>query len=67
MKKITPSTMLNEIMEINPNAAELLFEVGMFCIGCPAAAQETLEEGCRAHGMSSKQINELVDKLNKIK
>jgi len=44
-----------------------LFESGMMCIGCPAAAQETLEEGCRAHGMSKKEIALLVKALNKEK
>lgn len=66
-KKITTKTMLNEVIQINPNAAEHLFEVGMFCIGCPAATQETLEDGCRAHGLSKKQIDELVEKLNQEK
>ena len=62
---ITQKTMLHKIIQINPDAGEVLFEAGMFCIGCPAAAQETLEEGCMAHGLSKKEINELVKKLNK--
>jgi len=37
----------------------------MHCIGCPAAAMETLEEGCLAHGMDKKQIDNLIKKLNK--
>jgi hypothetical protein len=26
---------------------------------------ESLEDGCKAHGMSDKEINEIVEKLNK--
>ena len=64
-KKITGKTKLNEIMEINPELAGVLFESGMGCCGCPAAQMETLEEGCLAHGMTKKQIDEIVKKLNK--
>lgn len=63
--KITGKTKLSEIMKINPEAGMILFEVGMGCVGCAMAAQENLEDGCLAHGMSKKEINELIKKLNK--
>ncbi len=63
--KITRKTKLGKILEINPDAAEILFEAGMSCIGCPMAMQETLEEGCQAHGMSKKEIDKLIEGLNK--
>ncbi|MCK4647572.1 DUF1858 domain-containing protein [Candidatus Pacearchaeota archaeon] len=65
MKEINKKTKLNEILEKNENAAEILFESGLSCIGCPMAMQETLEEGCLAHGMDDKEIGELVGRLNK--
>jgi len=65
MKKITRKTKLSEILRINQNAAEVLFKKGLSCIGCPMAMQETLEEGCMAHGMSKKEIDELIERLNK--
>ena len=65
MKKINPNTKLSEILKINPDAAEILFEEGLSCIGCPMAMQETLEEGCLAHGMSKKDIVKLIGELNK--
>ena len=64
-KKITEKTPLNEILRINPEAAEILFEEGMMCIGCPMAQQETIEQGCKAHGMKQKDIDNLINKLNK--
>ena len=63
--KITPKTKLSEILKKNSDAAQLLFESGMMCIGCPMAMHETLEQGCKAHGMSKKEIDELVKRLNK--
>ena len=65
--KITRKTKLNKVLEINPKAAEILFERGLSCIGCPMAMQETLEEGCKAHGMSDKDIIEIIKKLNENK
>ena len=64
MKKITRKTKFSEIMRRNPKAAEILFEVGLYCGGCPAAASETLEQGCKSHGIPKKQIGELIKKLN---
>ena len=63
MKKITKKTKLSEITE-NEKAAEALFEAGLHCMGCPMAMQETIEEGCKAHGMTSKEIDKLIEKLN---
>jgi len=65
IEKITKKTKIAEIVKKKPEAAEMLFEAGMMCIGCAMAQQETLEQGCRAHGMNNKEIDELIKKLNK--
>lgn len=64
MKKITKTSMMSEVLQAKPEAAEVLFEAGMGCVGCPAAMMETLEQGCKAHEMSDKDIDELVKMLN---
>jgi hybrid cluster-associated redox disulfide protein len=61
--KITPKTKLKDLME-NEKAIGILFESGLHCIGCGMAMYETLEQGCLAHGMNKKQIDELIKKLN---
>lgn len=63
--KITSKTKISEILEEKPEAAKLLVEAGMHCVGCPMSMQETLEQGCLAHGMEKEEIDKLVDKLNK--
>ena len=63
--KITKKTSMFEILMNKPEAAEILFEAGMHCVGCPMAQMESLEEGCRAHGMSEKEIDKIVEELNK--
>ena len=65
MKKITLKTKLGKILSINASAAEILFEHGLSCIGCPMAMEETLEEGCLAHGMNKQDMDKLIKKLNK--
>jgi len=62
--KISPSTKLGKILEINPNAIDILFDAGMHCLGCGMAQMETLKQGCLAHGMSEKEIKKLIERLN---
>ena len=62
--KITSKTKINELLNKSPEAAEILFEAGLTCVGCPMATNETIEQGCLAHGMTKKQINELIKRLN---
>lgn len=61
--KVTKKTTLSELVT-DKKVAVTLMESGLHCVGCVAAQFETLEEGCKAHGMSEKQIEELLKKLN---
>ncbi len=54
-------TKIGEILEKAPEKAEILLEIGMHCLGCPASQMETLEEACEVHGID---VEELVAKLN---
>jgi hybrid cluster-associated redox disulfide protein len=63
--KITRKTNLNELLMERPELAGMLLSSGMGCFGCPMAQRETLEEGCKAHGMTNKEIDKFVEKLNK--
>lgn len=60
--KITKKMTFAQIMKKNPKAVEILFAKGMHCIGCPAAMQETLEQGAQMHGINP---DKLVDEINK--
>ena len=59
--EINKDTTIGEILEKAPEKAEILLEVGMHCIGCPASQMETLEEACEVHGID---VEEVVEKLN---
>lgn len=65
--RITKSTNLGELSSTYPELVEVLVnDYGLHCVGCMAAAFETLEEGARAHGFSGKEIAKLVKRLNQI-
>jgi len=41
-----------------------MLRYGLHCVGCMAAAGETLEEGAKAHGMKDKEIERMVSEIN---
>jgi len=64
-QKITEKTGIMDALEINPDAANLLAEAGLGCLGCAMAHFETLEQGLAAHGFNKKEIKEIIEGLNK--
>ncbi len=64
---ITKTINLGELSNTYPELVEVLVnDYGLHCLGCMAAALETLEEGARAHGFSGKEIDKLVKRLNEM-
>ncbi|MDR0949064.1 MAG: DUF1858 domain-containing protein [Lachnospiraceae bacterium] len=51
MAEITKDMTIGEILRTNPNAASVLMEAGMHCLGCPSAQGESLEDAALVHGM----------------
>ena len=64
--EISEKTPLREIIFLGPEAMEILLESGLHCLGCPFSMQESLEDGCLAHGMTREEIREIIDKLNSL-
>lgn len=61
MKKIDKNMTMAEIVAENPEAANKLTEMGIFCGGCPMAQFETIENGAMVHGID---IDEIIEELN---
>lgn len=59
--RIEKNMTIGELLRVAPEKAEILLEVGMHCLGCPASQAETIEEACMVHGID---VDELVEKLN---
>lgn len=60
MANITKEMTIGEILRTCPEAAPVLMEVGMHCLGCPSAQGESLEEAVMVHGIS---IDDVMEKL----
>jgi hybrid cluster-associated redox disulfide protein len=52
-----------ELMRNYPKSIEVLRKHNLGCVGCMGAQNESLEQGCRAHGLD---INELLKDLSQI-
>ena len=61
MAQVTKEMTIGELLNMNPNVAPILMEIGMHCLGCPASRGETIEEACEVHGVN---CDELLEKLN---
>ena len=65
MVKITKDMIIADILdtEFADQAVPVLQEMGMHCLGCVKASDETLEEACLAHDVD---VNDIVAKLKVI-
>ena len=61
---VNEKTLIGDIVSKYPEAAEVLFGIGMHCLGCPASQAETLGDACAVHGVEAgavaKAINERI-------
>ena len=53
---ITKDMTIAEVMKHKPEAAVILMQFGMGCIGCPSSQSETLEEAALVHGMDAEKL-----------
>ena len=59
--KIEKTTLIGDILEFDNSLAPVFMESGMHCLGCMAAAGETVEQACIVHGLDA---DDLVARLN---
>lgn len=53
---ITKEMLLGEILRNKPEAAQILMEFGMHCLGCPSSQMESLAEACMVHGLDADAV-----------
>lgn len=67
-EKIKKDMSFREVIQKHPETAEVFAKNNMHCIGCMAAAFETIEQGAEAHGIDPvKLVSELNQKITKKK
>lgn len=56
MAQVTKNTMIGELLQIDPNIAPVLLNIGMHCLGCPSSQMETIEEAAMVHGIDPDEL-----------
>lgn len=59
--EVTKETVIGDLLDFDEGTAQFFLEIGMHCLGCPAARGESIEEACEVHGTDA---DELVAKIN---
>ena len=49
--QVNKDSLIGEVLDYDKETAEFFFEMGMHCLGCPAARGESIEEACEVHGV----------------
>ncbi len=63
MKQATKQNTIGEILAMNQEVQALFLGHGMFCVSCPSAQNETLEEACMVHNIDADALLELINKF----
>lgn len=61
MDKVTKNSIIGDVLDMYPDVAPFFLEMGMHCLGCPAARGETIEQACEVH---SADCDALISKIN---
>ncbi len=64
--KITKESNIAELVNNYPEAVEVLTAFGLHCVGCFASAFDTIDEGAEIHGMTTAEIEEMLEEVNKV-
>jgi len=60
--KITSKMTIGEVAQKYPRSIFVFLDFGLHCVGCQAAAGETISEACRSHRINLKDF---LNALNK--
>ena len=61
MTEINKDMKIGEILDSNRELAPFFLEMGMHCLGCPSARNESVAQACMVHGVNA---DELIAKIN---
>lgn len=64
--KITKNMNLGEVVFKYPEAAEILTDYGLSCVGCFASSFDTIEQGAKIHELSDEELEEMLERINEV-
>ncbi len=59
--EVTKDTIIGDVLDADFNVAPYFLEMGMHCLGCPSARNESVAQACMVHGVNA---DELIAKIN---
>ncbi len=65
-QKITKKTILNGMIDKNPEVIPILLGYGLHCVGCSFSSFDTIESGAKIHGMDGETLKMMIRDLNTI-
>jgi hybrid cluster-associated redox disulfide protein len=65
-KEITRDMNLGEVVFKYPEAAEVLTDYGLSCVGCFASSFDTIEQGAKIHQLSDEELEEMIERINEV-
>lgn len=58
---ISKDMLINDLIQVDAGIAMILMTAGMHCIGCLAAAGESLEEAAAVHGLDADELEQEIN------
>ena len=66
MPKITSDMIISEVLSLDKDTVPIFLNNGFYCLGCPSASGESIEDACEIHGLDCdkliRELNELLEK-----
>ena len=63
---ITKDMNLGEVVFKYPEAAEVLTDYGLSCVGCFASSFDTIEQGAKIHQLDGEELDEMIERINEV-
>ncbi len=63
MAQVTKDMTFAAVMRMHPDVVKVLAKYNLGCIGCMGAQNESLEQGCAAHGIN---VDDILADINKL-
>ncbi len=57
---------LGEVVFKYPEAAEVLTDYGLSCVGCFASSFDTIEQGAKIHQLDDEELDEMIERINEV-
>ena len=56
VETVTPDTLIGDLVLFHPETADLLFSIGLHCLGCPSSGVETISDAAAVHGLEAEKL-----------